>query len=66
VDHKTVTAQLRILEDLFLVSRLQPWHTNLGSRQVKTPSYPAGTAPRRSDPKKLSPTQLAAATPPCA
>lgn len=37
VDHKTVTAQIRILEDLFLVSRLQPWHVNLGSRQVKTP-----------------------------
>ncbi len=37
VDHKTVSAQIRILEDLFLVSRLQPWHVNLGSRQVKTP-----------------------------
>ena len=37
VDHKTVTAQTRILEDLFLVWRLQPWHVNLGSRQVKTP-----------------------------
>jgi predicted AAA+ superfamily ATPase len=36
VDHKTVAAQTRILEDLFLVSRLQPWHVNLGSRQVKT------------------------------
>jgi uncharacterized protein len=36
VDHKTVTAQTRILEDLFLVWRLQPWHVNLGSRQVKT------------------------------
>jgi uncharacterized protein len=37
VDHKTVAAQTRILEDLFLVWRLQPWHVNLGSRQVKTP-----------------------------
>jgi predicted AAA+ superfamily ATPase len=37
VDHKTVAAQTRILEELFLVSRLQPWHVNLGSRQVKTP-----------------------------
>ncbi|MGA2452525.1 MAG: ATP-binding protein [Solirubrobacteraceae bacterium] len=37
VDHKTVSAQIRILEDLFLVARLQPWHVNLGSRQVKTP-----------------------------
>jgi hypothetical protein len=37
VDHKTVAAQTRILEDLFLVWRLRPWHVNLGSRQVKTP-----------------------------
>jgi predicted AAA+ superfamily ATPase len=37
VDHKTVAAQTRILENLFLVTRLQPWHVNLGSRQVKTP-----------------------------
>jgi uncharacterized protein len=37
VDHKTVAAQTRILESLFLVSRLQPWHVNLGSRQVQTP-----------------------------
>ena len=37
MDHKTVAAQTRVLEDLFLVWRLQPWHVNLGSRQVKTP-----------------------------
>jgi uncharacterized protein len=37
VDHKTVASQTRILEELFLVCRLQPWHVNLGSRQVKTP-----------------------------
>jgi uncharacterized protein len=37
VDHKTVAAQTRILEELFLVWRLQPWRVNLGSRQVKTP-----------------------------
>jgi uncharacterized protein len=37
VDHKTVAAQTRILEELFLVWRLPPWHVNLGSRQVKTP-----------------------------
>jgi uncharacterized protein len=44
VDHKTVTAQTRILEDLFLVSRLQPWHVNLGSREVRTPKiYMADT-----------------------
>ncbi len=44
VDHKTVTAQIRILENLFLVWRLQPWHVNLGSREVKTPKiYMADT-----------------------
>lgn len=37
VDHKTVAARTRLLEELFLVWRLQPWHVNLGSRQVKTP-----------------------------
>ncbi len=37
VDHKTVATRTRVLEDLFLVARLQPWHTNLGSRQVRTP-----------------------------
>jgi uncharacterized protein len=37
VDHKTVAAHTQILEQLFLVWRLQPWHVNLGSRQVKTP-----------------------------
>ncbi|MHB1537411.1 MAG: ATP-binding protein [Solirubrobacteraceae bacterium] len=37
VDHKTVAARTRILEDLFLLCRLQPWHVNLGSRQIKTP-----------------------------
>jgi predicted AAA+ superfamily ATPase len=26
-----------VLEDLFLLTRLQPWHVNLGSRQLKTP-----------------------------
>jgi hypothetical protein len=36
-DHKTVAAQTRILENLFFVARLAPWHVNLGSRQVKTP-----------------------------
>jgi predicted AAA+ superfamily ATPase len=37
VDHKTVAAQTRILENLFLVSQLKPWDVNLGGRQVKTP-----------------------------
>ncbi len=37
LSHKTVAAHTKILEDLFLVRRLRPWHTNLGSRQVKTP-----------------------------
>ena len=33
VDHKTVASQARILEELFLVGGLQPWHVNLGSRR---------------------------------
>jgi predicted AAA+ superfamily ATPase len=37
VDHKTVAAQTRILENLFIVSQLRPWGVNLGGRQVKTP-----------------------------
>jgi uncharacterized protein len=37
MDHKTVTAHTKILEDLFLVRRLAPWHANLSSRQVKAP-----------------------------
>jgi predicted AAA+ superfamily ATPase len=32
----TVRAHTRILENLFLVHQLKPWHVNLGSRQVKT------------------------------
>jgi predicted AAA+ superfamily ATPase len=36
-DHKTAASHTKILEDLFLIQRLSPWHTNLGSRQVKTP-----------------------------
>lgn len=37
VDHKTVATRTRMLEELFLLWRLQPWHVNLSSRQVKTP-----------------------------
>ena len=37
VDANTVRAHMKILEDLFLVRRLRPWHVNLGSRQVKSP-----------------------------
>jgi predicted AAA+ superfamily ATPase len=33
----TVRNHAKILEDLFLIRRLKPWYTNLGSRQVKTP-----------------------------
>jgi predicted AAA+ superfamily ATPase len=36
VDANTVRTHVKILEDLFLVRRLEPWHTNLGSRKVKT------------------------------
>ena len=36
VDKNTVAAHTKILEDLFLVRQLRPWHVNLGSRQIKT------------------------------
>jgi predicted AAA+ superfamily ATPase len=37
IDHKTVSAYMNILENLFLVRRLNAWHANIGSRQVKAP-----------------------------
>lgn len=37
VDASTARAHTRILEDLFLVHRLDPWHVNIGPRQVKSP-----------------------------
>jgi hypothetical protein len=37
LNHKTTQAHTRILEDLFLVWRMNPWYANIGSRPVKTP-----------------------------
>jgi len=37
LDANTVRAHAKILEDLFLVRQLKPWHVNLGSRQIKSP-----------------------------
>ncbi|HEV7495834.1 ATP-binding protein [Baekduia sp.] len=37
IDTNTVRAHTKILEDLFLIRRLRPWHANLGSRQIKSP-----------------------------
>lgn len=37
VDVKTVNGYLDLLVDLMLVRRLQPWHANIGKRQVKSP-----------------------------
>lgn len=37
VDHKAVRRYLDILTSLFMVRQLQPWHENLGKRQVKSP-----------------------------
>ena len=37
LDHKTITAHTKVLEDLFLIWKMNPWYTNIGSRQVKTP-----------------------------
>lgn len=37
VDNKTIGSYLDLLVDLLLVRRLQPWHSNLGKRLVKSP-----------------------------
>ena len=37
VDDKAVRRYLDILTSLFMVRQLQPWHENLGKRQVKSP-----------------------------
>ncbi len=37
IDHKTVLAYTKVLEDLLLVRRLHAWSANIGSRQVKAP-----------------------------
>jgi hypothetical protein len=37
LDTNTVRAHTKILQDLFLVHQLRPWHVNLGSRQIKSP-----------------------------
>jgi uncharacterized protein len=37
LDDKTVKAHVELLSQLFLLYRLRPWSTNLGSRQVKAP-----------------------------
>ncbi len=36
LDATTVRAHTKILEDLFLVRQIKPWHVNLGSRQIKS------------------------------
>ena len=37
VEHKTTRRYLDILTSLFAVRQLQPWHENIGKRQVKSP-----------------------------
>jgi uncharacterized protein len=37
LDKKTVSSYTRVLENLFLVRALKPWHVNLGARQIKSP-----------------------------
>lgn len=36
LDANTVRSHTKILEDLFLVRQLKPWHVNLGSRLIKS------------------------------
>jgi len=37
IDHKTVGARLRSLEQLFMIIRLPAWHANLGHRVIRSP-----------------------------
>ncbi|KAF0109242.1 MAG: ATPase AAA [Anaerolineaceae bacterium] len=37
VSESTARRYVDLLQDLFMVRQLQPWHANLGKRQVKTP-----------------------------
>jgi hypothetical protein len=37
VSHTTARSWLTLLEARYVVFLLQPWHTNLSKRQVKTP-----------------------------
>jgi predicted AAA+ superfamily ATPase len=37
IDGKTAKSHIEVLERLFLIRVRQPWHVNLGKRQVKTP-----------------------------
>jgi len=37
LDKNTVRSHTRVLESLFLVRALKPWHVNLGARQIKSP-----------------------------
>ena len=39
VDAKTVSHYIDILTDLLLIRRLEPWHTNVKKRLVKSPRY---------------------------
>ena len=39
IDGKTVRRYIDILTDLLLVRRLEPWHTNVKKRLVKSPRY---------------------------
>lgn len=39
VDGKTISSYLDILVDLMLVRRLEPWHTNVKKRLVKSPRF---------------------------
>jgi len=36
IDKNTVSAHVRVLENLFLVRSLKPWSVNLGARQIKS------------------------------
>ena len=37
VDENTAASHLKLLEDLMLIRRIDPWHRNLGQRRIKAP-----------------------------
>jgi predicted AAA+ superfamily ATPase len=42
VNESTVRRYLGLLTDVFMIRQLQPWHENLGKRQVKAPKRDSG------------------------
>jgi predicted AAA+ superfamily ATPase len=46
VAHTTGQRYLDVLTETFMIRQLQPWHENVGKRQVKAPRLSSATAGR--------------------